>query len=222
MENDRLADSGTREDAERETLPASETVKLKGYVKLVLLLSAYAPAVLIAGLLQACLPWTVALIAISIGLVGVLWLTLRRTTHGVKFDTATESQWTLHSPKTRESELAAFLLGYLLPFLQWSPTSGPLAWLALPALVAVVLFLNWHIGIFHLNPTLMLLGWRIVDMTEVNKAGDLRASVTVLCRGRFPGPDESLPAQGWRRARLKPPGSGTLWIAEFSQGTIAE
>ncbi len=207
---------------EYEGLTGFETAKVKDYVKLVLLLSAYAPAVFIAGLLQPSLQWTAVLVAVALALVGVLRLTMRRTTKSIQFDTITEKQWTLQSAKTRESELAAFLLGYLLPFLQWTPTVGPLAWLALPVLVALVLFLNWHIGIFHLNPTLMALGWRIVDMTEVNSAGDLRASVSVLCRGRVPRPDESLPAPGWKLARLKPAGVEALWIAEFSPGRMAK
>jgi hypothetical protein len=184
----------------------------------VLLLSAYAPALVIAALLQPCVPIALALLLGAAVLAVALWLIVWRTRRGAVFGGAIAGQFELRGARTRESELAAFLLGYLLPFLQWNTSPAPYAFLALPFLVLVVLYLNWHIGVLHLNPTLMVLRWRVVEMTEHASAGGEPRVATVLCRTRIPGPDEVLPNGSWDTARISFAMSGSLWIAEPKEG----
>ena len=180
---------------------------------MILLLSAYAPAVVIYACLQPTIERLIVLLAIAAVLAATLWLILHRTYRRAVFDGAIASQVRLKHARTRESELAAFLLGYLLPFVQWSEQRGPLAFLALPLLVALVLYLNWHIGVLHLNPTLMALGWRVVEMDEENAEGDDARVATVLCKSALPGPNETLGNENWSVARISFTSRAALWLA---------
>jgi hypothetical protein len=187
---------------------------MRTHVKFILLSSAYAPALLIAALLQSYLQVAVALGVAAAVLVATLRLILQRTRRNAVFGGATGDSYCLSGARTRESELTAFLLGYLLPFLQWNSSPAPLAFLALPCLVAVVLYLNWQIGVLHLNPTLMLLGWRVVEMTATDETNGQTVPATVLCRRDIPTPDESVPNPRWRVALVSRRDSSSLWIAE--------
>jgi hypothetical protein len=186
------------------------------HVKVLLLASAYAPALAIWGLLQSDARLMVVMLATSGLLVVATDVVLKRTDHQAVYDGSSVDEWKLTRVQTRESELAAFLLGYLIPFVQWRLDAAPLAWLALVALIAIVLFLNWHLGVLHLNPTVMVLGWRIVDMTETDSSGSVRRPATVLCRGRVPVAEETLPNVDWQVARVKPSSTNAaaLWLAK--------
>jgi hypothetical protein len=200
---------------------------MRRHIKLVLLLSAYAPALFIAGLLQGRLLYTGIMFACAFLCFGALAFVMWRTSGQVSDSEYSAGTWKLVKPTVREAELASFLLGYLLPFLQWNGGSGPLAPLALPALVGLVLFLNWNLGFFHLNPSLLIMGWRVVEMTEVEVDGGgpqqdptEGRQVVVLCHKRVPGPRDTFPAPGWKVARIGNgnEAGGPLWMAWFIGG----
>lgn len=195
---------------------------MRFHVKVVLLLSAYAPAMIIYGFLQnehsATAAYFVAAMVSFAALAGLMY----RTGAQSAFDAFSARKWTLSDPSNREGELAAFLLGYLLPFVQWKDSTGPLAFMALPSLVLLVLFINWRLGFFHLNPSLLLLGWRVIEMVEAESTtgagrANTRRRVTVLCRKRIPTPGETIRQDRWDVARV--PGANSdgepLWLLKY-------
>lgn len=132
-----------------------------------LLASAFSPLVAVMVLVaraggQAWL--TAGLVLVCLLPVGVLLLVLR----ALRYVQLTRVR--TRQVKVRDQDVLGFVSAYVLPFaavVLAGDASGDLAGLLFLALVALVYV---RAGLYHLNPTLTLLGYRLYEVTQDNGA----------------------------------------------------
>jgi hypothetical protein len=127
---------------------------------------------------------------------------LRRSARHVKFESVSD----------RSGQVSGYLASYLLPFVS-GPPSGLSAWLGyfVYFLVAWAVFIPSDLGL--VNPTLYVLGWRLVEGTRNGKR------VLIVCQDPpVPDPQDKgvlattlMGEVGWVRRPTRPPWT---WVAQ--------
>ncbi|GAB96690.1 tetrahydromethanopterin S-methyltransferase subunit C [Kineosphaera limosa] len=160
---------------------------MRALVAVGLLASAFAPLVAVLAVLQ--LPalgwWAWALLAGCLASV-VLLLAVLRSLGGIQARP-------LHARQVRRADerVVAFTSSYVLPLVvaAFGPET-PAKVVATVALVALMALIYVRAGLFHLNPTLALLGYRLYEVTATNgtvtmlltTSRHLRQDATLHCR----------------------------------------
>ncbi|GAA2057012.1 hypothetical protein [Leifsonia soli] len=141
--------------------------------KPLLFLSSYAVlfALLAIRIDQPAARWTMAGLSIAGILSLILILRLNKS--------QTRAEHTISEVSNAGSEAAAYLAGYLLPFLVVAnPTAAD--WLAYALFLIVALVINVRTGIIQVNPLLFLLGYSIYKVKSTTGA-----TFYIVARGRL-------------------------------------
>jgi hypothetical protein len=148
--------------------------------RIALFLSSYAPLFVILGLRQWSSNLLLAQLALSTALISVItlfvFLRLARSISTVRLSVS--------RVRTRDGDVAAYVVTYLIPFLDAS-FDEPAKAAGLVVLLGVILVLYVYTNLIYMNPLLLLAGYHVFEVeTEGGRIVTLVAKQTRIPTGR--------------------------------------
>jgi len=118
-------------------------------------------------------PWLVS----AIGLVAVCWLLLRYAQRAAQMTLVRIAEF-----ESNDTEVLAFLLAYLLPFISSKDMAFDGQWLTGAYILGIIFMVIAHAGAFHFNPVMGLLGYHFYRVKNADGVSILLISKDELRR----------------------------------------
>lgn len=119
------------------------------------------------------LPW----LAAAIGLVVLCWILLWYAERNAQAESVEIKQF-----ESNDTEVLAFLLAYLLPFISSRDMAFEGQWLTGAYILAIIFMVIAHAGAFHFNPVMGLLGYHFYRVRNGQGVSVLLISKAALVR----------------------------------------
>ena len=143
--------------------------------KFLLVLTSLSPVLFVIGVNQfeRGKPWVCCIIWIALALVSVVfcWGMLKYSV-----TRARDGSIYIKEFERKDQEMLTFLFIYLLPFLRSENSTFASEWLTSTCCLAIVILAIAHVGAFHFNPIMRLLGYRFYAVKNRHGVSNLLIS----------------------------------------------
>lgn len=129
----------------------------------VFFVSSYAPLLFLFALLEsfgAGWPSSLCVIvgAVSIALLGVMWWSFR---------TRFSADWVeFEGARSRDADVMAYVVSYVVPFAAAAGTTGPTTRLALAVFAGIIAVLYIRSAVYYVHPLLLMFGVHVYEATH--------------------------------------------------------
>ena len=155
------------------------------FAKSLLVLTSLSPAFFVMGIVQfENRKWLcgVIWIGITLILVGICWVLLIYLAKN-----GPESLLYIKEFESKDQEILTYLFIYLLPFIQSDNPTFASKWITGIVSLAIIILFIAHVGAFHYNPVMRILGYRFYAIKNAHGVSNLLISNTHIAR-----PDKKL------------------------------
>ena len=144
------------------------------FTKSLLVLTSLSPAFFVMGINQfENRKWLcgVIWIGITLILVGICWVLLIYLAKN-----GPESQLFIREFESKDQEILTYLFIYLLPFIQSDNPTFANKWITGIVSLAIIILFIAHVGAFHYNPVMRILGYRFYAIKNAHGVSNLLIS----------------------------------------------